>query len=233
MNFLKHDDTDRNTDRKFFLKLVLKIIVALIIIQIARAIIMDSLWFTFGSANNLTLFQLFNGISLIIVGSILLLWIKPSLKDLGLDWYDMSLKKRIFYLFGSLFLIVMAMTPYTLTLDPEMLIIGVIFGIITPAFEEMLFRGYIWGKIEKSTSKIHNYDVLTWLTVTLLFSIWHLGYLDVFLIHPRGIGNLVLIMVSKLAIGIVLGLLVGYARLKTGKTYLSIILHGLWNVMAP
>jgi hypothetical protein len=137
------------------------------------------------------------------------------------------------YILGSLFLLFMAITPYILTLDPEMLVIGVVFGIITPAFEEILFRGYIWGKIEKSTSKTYNQGVLTWLTVTLLFSIWHLGYLDVFLIHPLGVGNLVMIMVSKLAIGLVLGLLVGYARLKTGKTYLSIILHGLWNVMAP
>jgi membrane protease YdiL (CAAX protease family) len=222
-----------DTDRKIFLKLVLKIIVALVLIQIARALVMDSLWLTFGSAKNLTFFQLFNGLSLIIVGIMLLLWFKPSLKDLGLDWDDIGLRNRIIYLLGSIFLVFMALTPYTLSLDPEMLVIGVVFGIITPAFEEMLFRGYIWGKIEKSTSKKHSHGVLTWLTVTLLFSIWHLGYLDVFIIHPLGVGNLVMIMVSKLIIGLVLGLLVGYARLKTGKTYLSIILHGLWNVMAP
>jgi membrane protease YdiL (CAAX protease family) len=222
-----------DSDGKTFLKLVFQIIVALVLIQIARALLMDNLWFVFGSANNLTLFQLFNGLTLFIIGSILLLWFKPSLRDLGLDWGDMGLRKRMLYILGSLFLLFMAITPYILTLDPEMLVIGVVFGIITPAFEEMLFRGYIWGKIEESTSKIHNHGVLTWLTVTLLFSIWHLGYLDVFLIHPLGVGNLGMIMVSKLAIGLVLGLLVGYARLKTEKTYLSMILHGLWNVMAP
>jgi membrane protease YdiL (CAAX protease family) len=78
-----------------------------------------------------------------------------------------------------------------------------------------------------------NFSVLTWITVTLLFSIWHLGYLDVFLIHPRGHANLTMILISKMGIGIVLGSIVGYLRLKTGKTYVSYIFNGLWDVFAP
>lgn len=218
-----------DTQKKSFLNLVLKIIVALVLIQIARALVMDSLWFAFGSANNLTFFQLFNGLSIIVVGTILLLWFKPSLKDLGLDWDDIGSRNRILYLLGIIFLLFMALTPYTLTGDPEILVMGAVFGIITPIFEEMLFRGYIWRKLDKKSEN----NVLTWLTVTLIFSIWHLGYVDVFLIHPLKVGNLTMILASKLVIGLVLGLLVGYARLKTGKTYLSIIIHGLWNVMAP
>lgn len=218
-----------DTQKKSFLNLVLKIIVALVLIQIARALVMDSLWFAFGSANNLTFFQLFNGLSIIVVGTILLLWFKPSLKDLGLDWDDIGSRNRILYLLGIIFLLFMALTPYTLTGDPEILVMGAVFGIITPIFEEMLFRGYIWRKLDKKSEN----NVLTWLTVTLIFSIWHLGYVDVFLIHPLKVGNLTMILASKLVIGLVLGLLVGYARLKTGKTYLSIIIHGLWNLMAP
>lgn len=218
-----------DTQKKSFLNLVLKIIVALVLIQIARALVMDSLWFAFGSANNLTFFQLFNGLSIIVVGTILLLWFKPSLKDLGLDWDDIGSRNRILYLLGIIFLLFMALTPYTLTGDPEILVMGAVFGIITPIFEEMLFRGYIWRKLDKKSEN----NVLTWLTVTLIFSIWHLGYVDVFLIHPLKVGNLTMILASKLVIGLVLGLLVGYARLKTGKTYMSIIIHGLWNLMAP
>lgn len=222
-----------DSDRENFWKLIFRIIVALILIQIARALIMNSLWFAFGYTDNLTLFHLFNGLSLIIVGTILLLCFKPSLKDLGLDWDDIGLRNRILYLLGSIFLIFMALTPYILTADPEMLVIGVVFGIITPVLEEMLFRGYIWGKFDKKSEKSENNGVITGITVTLLFGIWHLGYVDVFLIHPLKVGNLTILLLSKLVIGLVLGLLVGYARLKTGKTYLSIILHGLWNVMAP
>ena len=74
---------------------------------------------------------------------------------------------------------------------------------------------------------------LTLVTVTFLFSIWHLGYIDVLVLHPLGLGNLSMIMISKMSVGLVLGLVVGYLRLKTGKTYASIIFHGLWNVFAP
>jgi membrane protease YdiL (CAAX protease family) len=42
-----------------------------------------------------------------------------------------------------------------------------------------------------------------------------------------------MILVSKMGIGIVLGSIVGYLRLKTGKIYASYIFHGLWNVFAP
>jgi membrane protease YdiL (CAAX protease family) len=74
---------------------------------------------------------------------------------------------------------------------------------------------------------------LTLGTVTLLFMIWHLGYLDVLILHPLATNNIPGIMISKMGIGLVLGLIVGYLRLKTGKTYLSILFHGLWNVFAP
>jgi membrane protease YdiL (CAAX protease family) len=57
--------------------------------------------------------------------------------------------------------------------------------------------------------------------------------MDVFLLHPLGMGNLLILMLSKLGIGLVLGLIVGYMRLKTGKTYLSFLFHGFWNVFAP
>jgi CAAX protease family protein len=218
--------------RKVFLEGFFKIILALVLIQLARAVVMGSLWFIFGSSKDNTLFQFFNGLSILIVGVALILIFRPTMNELGINWDDLRFKTRILYLSGILFLIFMALTTYTFTWEVNQLVLGLVFGILTPAFEELLFRGYIWGKIQK-TSQGANQNVLTWITVTLLFSIWHLGYLDVFLIHPLGVGNLTMILVSKLAIGMVLGLIVGYARLKTGKTYASFILHGLWNVMAP
>ncbi|MDP1552894.1 MAG: CPBP family glutamic-type intramembrane protease [Methanobacteriaceae archaeon] len=84
--------------------------------------------------------------------------------------------------------------------------IGIIFGLITPAFEEFMFGSYIWNKIKNSGEMI-NPRFLTWITVTLLFNIWHLGHLDVFLIHPMlGPVNLTMVMISKMGIGIVLDL---------------------------
>ncbi|MCE7698952.1 MAG: CPBP family intramembrane metalloprotease [Methanobacterium paludis] len=219
--------------RKNFLKLILKIMVGLVIIQILRAAIMGTLWFVVPHpVNDLTIFQLFNGLSFILVGLILIFYFKPSLKELGLNLNDLERKTRIIYLLGVLFLVFMAVTPYFLGWEISILVIGMISGLVIPAFEELLFRGYIWNQIQESKDMV-NSGVLTWIIVTLLFSIWHLGYIDVFLIHPMGPGNIPMLLISKMGIGLILGLIVGFLRLKTGKVYASFIFHGFWNVFAP
>jgi membrane protease YdiL (CAAX protease family) len=212
---------------------VLRIILALVIIQALRAVIFRGLWAVVQPGTNIILFQLLNGLNYIIVGILLILYFKPSLKDLGLNWDDIRMRTRIFYIIGLTALIILAVSPYTFEWELHILVLGLLFGIITPLFEELLFRGYIWGKISESEGMI-NPNRLTLITVTLLFMVWHLGYIDVLMLHPlAGTGNLTMIMISKMEIGLVLGLIVGYLRLKSGKTYASIIFHGLWNVFAP
>ncbi len=219
--------------RRNFSKLVLKIIFGLILIQILRAVIMGTLWFAVPHpVNDLTIFQLFNGLSFILVGLILIFYFKPSLKELGLNLNDLQRKTRILYLLGVLFLAFMALTPYFMGWEISILVIGMISGLVIPAFEEFLFRGYIWNQIQESGDMVKS-GMLTWITVTLLFSIWHLGYIDVFFINPMGHGNISMLLISKMGIGLILGLIVGFFRLKTGKVYASFIFHGFWNVFAP
>ena len=219
-------------DRNDFLKLVLKIVVALALIQLFRAAIFGSLWITIQPGDNITLFQFINGLHFIIVGIILLLYFKPSLDELGLQWDDIRRRTRLFYIIGALILVTLIVIPYTFGWELQILIMGLMFGLITPLFEELLFRGYIWGKISQSPGMVYPH-AMTLITVTLLFMVWHLGYLDVLILHPLASTNIPWIMVSKMGIGLVLGLIVGYLRLKTGKTYASILFHGLWNVFAP
>ena len=219
-------------DRNDFLKLVLKIVVALALIQLFRAAIFGSLWITIQPGDNITLFQFINGLHFIIVGIILLLYFKPSLDELGLQWDDIRRRTRLFYIIGALILVTLIVIPYTFGWELQILVMGLMFGLITPLFEELLFRGYIWGKISQSPGMVHS-PTLTLGTVTLLFMVWHLGYLDVLILHPLASTNIPWIMVSKMGIGLVLGLIVGYLRLKTGKTYASILFHGFWNVFAP
>ena len=219
-------------DRNDFLKLVLKIVVALALIQLFRVAIFGSLWITVQPGDNITLFQFINGLQFIIVGIILLLYFKPSLDELGLQWDDIRRRTRLFYVIGVLILVTLIVIPYTFGWELQILIMGLMFGLITPLFEELLFRGYIWGKISQSPGMVYPH-AMTLITVTLLFMVWHLGYLDVLILHPLASTNIPWIMVSKMGIGLVLGLIVGYLRLKTGKTYASILFHGLWNVFAP
>lgn len=217
--------------RNNFLMLVLKIILALVGIQVLRAVIFWFLALTIQPMVNISSFQIL-GLDYIIVGIILLLYFKPSLNDLGLKWDNIRLRNRIIYITGSSTLIMLVFSQYTFQWELHVLIFALVFGIITPLFEELLFRGYIWGKIRKSDGMI-NPDILTLLTVTLLFGVWQLGYIDVLIRNPMVMSNVGMIMVLKVGIGLVLGLIVGYLRLKTGKTYASIIFHGLWNVFEP
>jgi membrane protease YdiL (CAAX protease family) len=219
-------------DQKNYFKLVLKILMALILIQLLRMVIFGSLWITIQPGDNITLFQFINGLHFIIVGIILLLYFKPSLDELGLQWDGIRRRTRLFYVIGALILVTLIVIPYTFGWELQILIMGLMFGLITPLFEELLFRGYIWGKISQSPGMVYPH-AMTLITVTLLFMVWHLGYLDVLILHPLASTNIPMIMFSKMGIGLVLGLIVGYLRLKTGKTYASIIFHGLWNVFAP
>ncbi|MDP3065830.1 MAG: hypothetical protein Q8N08_03750 [Methanobacteriaceae archaeon] len=99
-----------SNERKNFLWLILKIILALALIKLFREAIIGVLWFIIHPGNNITLFQTLNGLSFLLVGLILLLYFRPSLKELGLNWDDIRLKTRIIYLFGILFLVFLALT---------------------------------------------------------------------------------------------------------------------------
>lgn len=117
-------------------------------IQILRAGIMFVLWWLVAPGDNTTIFQMINGLSIMITGLILLLYFKPSLKELGLNWDDMRTRTRIIYAFGIGLLIFLVFTPYTFSWELDVLVMGIIFGLITPAFEEFMFRGYIWNKLK-------------------------------------------------------------------------------------
>lgn len=219
------------TYNKLFLRLIAKIIVILLIIQFLRALIMGGLWLAINPGDNIVIFQLLNGISFIICGSILLLLFKPSLKDLSLNLDDVNKKTQYLYLIGGIVLLIMIFIPYTFAYELDVLVLGLLFGLITPAFEELLFRGYLWNTVQNSL-QTKNSALITWIIITLSFGLWHVGYMDVFLIHPKEFALIPLIM-SKIMIGLILGAIVGYIRLKTGKVYGSFLFHGLWNTFAP
>lgn len=222
----------KNTENKEpFINILGKIITILIAIQLFRALIMDSLWYVVKPGENLILFQILNGISFLIVGILLLALIKPSLKDLSLNLDDVRKRTKRLYLIGGIILLILIFLPYTFAYELNVLVMGLIFGLIVPAFEELLFRGYLWNKVQNSID-VKNSGLITWITITILFGIWHIGYIDVFLIHPKEFAIMPLIM-SKIMVGLVLGTIVGYIRLKTGKVYGAFLFHGFWNTFAP
>lgn len=117
-------------DRNNFLKLILKITPTLILIQLLRAGIMFSLWWMVAPGDNTTLFQMINGLSIIITTIILLLYFKPSLNELGLNWDDIKTRTRIICAVGVGFLIFLVFTPYTFSWEID--VMGIIFWSYCP-----------------------------------------------------------------------------------------------------
>jgi len=214
-----------------FIKVLVKIIIILTFIQLFRASIMYGLWHIVKPGQDLVLFQFLNGLSFLIVGVALLLIIKPSLKSLSLNTDDLKKRTQIFYLIGGIILLILILIPYTFSFELDVLVLGLVFGLLIPAFEELLFRGYLWNMAQDSI-QAQKSGLITWITITLLFAFWHLGYIDVFLIHPKEFQLMPLLM-GKIVIGLVLGTIVGFIRLKTNKVYGSFLFHGLWNTFAP
>lgn len=96
--------------------------------------------------------------------------------------------------------------------------------IVTPVFEEVLFRGYIWNKL----SGILGNKWATYLTTTILFGLWHLAYIDS--IAFRVEDGLLTMMVWKVVTGLCFGIVLGAVRMKTKNCYSTILLHGAMNL---
>jgi membrane protease YdiL (CAAX protease family) len=144
--------------RNNFLNLLLKIIVALAGIHFLRVA------FSFGLSTLIQpvgiLLQFLNCLVFIILGTILLIYFKPSLNDLGLEYANIRMKTRIIYIIGFSVLFTLILGQYVSQWEVHVLIFSLVVGIITPVFEELVFRGYIWNKLHESEGII-NPDFLT------------------------------------------------------------------------
>lgn len=96
--------------------------------------------------------------------------------------------------------------------------------IVTPIFEEVLFRGYIWNKL----NGIWENKWATYLTTSILFGLWHLAYIDS--IAFRVEDGLLSVMVWKVVTGMCFGIVLGAVRMKTKNCYAAILLHGVMNL---
>ncbi len=104
-------------------------------------------------------------------------------------------------------------------------ILIMIYGsIVTPIFEEIVFRGYLWNKWNTVTGK----EWSSYLVTTLLFALWHFGYIDGIAFRmSTGLANA---MIWKMITGLCFGIILGGFRLKTKNCYSTILLHGIMNI---
>jgi len=130
-----------------------------------------------------------------------------------------------YYIIGTLIYVILLVATPSNYFDGFLAIILLFYGsVITPIFEELIFRGYIWNKLNTAIKK----EGGTYLITTVLFGIWHLGYIES--IAFRVETGLAKIMFMKVIVGLVYGVVLGALRLKTKNSYSTILLHGVMNI---
>ena len=106
----------------------------------------------------------------------------------------------------------------------EPILLLVYSSIVTPIFEELIFRGYIWNEL----NQIFTSEWKTYIITTILFALWHLGYISS--IAFRVEDDLLNVMIWKVITGLCFGIVLGAVRLKTINCYSTMLLHGVMNI---
>lgn len=115
-------------------------------------------------------------------------------------------------------------TPSNFTGSFQAIMLLVYGSIITPIFEELIFRGYVWNKLNAIFLK----EWETYIISTVLFALWHIGYISSIAFRvENGLANA---MIWKVITGLFFGIILGAIRIKTKNSYSTILLHGVLNI---
>lgn len=120
--------------------------------------------------------------------------------------------------------ILLIATPSNFTDGIQSIILLVYGSIVTPVFEELIFRGYVWNKLNSIFSK----EWKTYITSTILFGLWHFGYISS--IAFRVNEGLFHVMIWKVITGLCFGIVLGIVRMKTKNCYSTILVHSIMNI---
>lgn len=156
---------------------------------------------------------------------IALVIMKKKRTDISIFPQKWNVKYTIFTLLVFAFLIV---TPVITKSYQLYDILSLIYNaIVTVIFEELIFRGFVFKEI----SSMKN-DLVAYIISTILFGIWHLGYIDTILwrtslFSPEA--NIANIMFWKVITGMIIGIVLGFFRYKNKNTYSSILVHTFIN----
>lgn len=205
------------------MKKIINIILCLIALQIGR-FSFKTLAFLFLDKNFIT-DVIVSSIYMIIIIIFSIISIKKN--ELELNIFPKNLNWK--YIVTLIILFAIIFTTPIITKNYSLYdILSLLYGaIITVIFEEIIFRGFVYKEI----SNIKN-DLWAYIISTIIFGIWHLGYIDtvmwrVSMISPNA--NIMNIMFWKVITGISFGIVVGFFRYKNKNVYSSMIVHALLN----
>lgn len=204
-------------------KKILFIILFLTLLQVGRIVFKNLVFDIFD--RNLLSDVIVSMVYMIIVICISIIILRK--KNINLNFFPkkFNMKYKLFTILVLLFFIV---TPI-ITKNYELYnILSLVYNaIITVIFEELIFRGLIFKEI----SSMKN-DLIAYIVSTILFGIWHLGYIDTIiwrtsLFSPDA--NIANIMFWKVITGIIIGVILGFFRYKNKNVYSSMLVHTFIN----
>lgn len=212
---------------KTFLRITASFLLLLAGIQLARAAVIFGLWSVLQPGNNSVLWNMMDIAAYGLVGIGLLLVFRPSQQALGLNWGSAARREKWITLAAGALVIIL--TVSTFWFGPDILAANFTSVFIIPIFEELLFRGWGWGKLDQSLVP----GWLRWLTISIIFGIWHFGYADIYLLKVAPIWpemNWSAFLLMKFLTTLAIGLVVGLPRWRSGRVHGSLILHALVNL---
>ncbi len=149
-----------------------------------------------------------------------LVWVYARLRKTPLSVFPRPFGKR-YVIFTCVAAALLISSPANFTGGYQAILLAVYGSIITPVYEELLFRGYLWNRLDSVLSR----SVYTCLWSVALFTVWHLGYMTGHIAS----GNWTAVA-WKLAAGLGYGTVLGFVRLKTKNCYSTMLVHGVLNM---
>ncbi|ODU55028.1 MAG: CAAX protease [Clostridium sp. SCN 57-10] len=160
-------------------------------------------------------------VAMIVLTAIIII----ACKKLHVDLFIFPSKFTVLYVCISIVVLCLLIgTPsnYTGSFRPIFLLFY--SSIVTPVFEELIFRGFVWTKL----NQIFLREWKTYIVSTILFALWHFGYISSIAFRIQD--NLLDAMLWKVITGLCFGVVLGAVRLKTKNCYSTMLLHGILNI---
>lgn len=175
------------------------------------------------------IFRIIESVSSILILAVFLKIKKTSLHDLGLSFQDIKPKVRNLYIVGVSIILLMVISSFFF-MDNLSSSMNLRFGLVSPVFEEILFRGYLWHRLNKN--KVGDISII--FITSLLFGLFHLfGYYEYS--YETGFTTeapeMINVVMQKVLLNIAFGLLLGFVRYKSKKLYPSFLIHAFNNII--
>lgn len=204
---------------------MIKIVALLIGLQISRIALKQSvfLFLSYSKFNDVL-------ISMIVMFLLTLFVIYKSKKEkiyLDIFSYMKNKESKIYYFIvtGAVLGLIFTSPSFLTKTSIESILPLLYTAIMTPIYEELLFRSYIWNVLKQENED----EVRVYFLTTVLFSIYHIGYIDT-IIMTSGFNHMTLMILIKCSLMLSYGFFIGFFRYRIKNSYSCILVHSFINI---